>query len=360
MIKHLFLSLSLLLTLVASTEYEEAYAIYKKGDFKTSLIRFQELATEEDDYDAAYILGYMYEHGEGCKVDLENAQKWYKFSSHGYYWQNQPDPSRDINKETRKLFNSINASEDKETRKTIEQYAKSMYSFKAHGSNYFLPISYRYNGVYPETNGHQAKEIETEFQISIKYDYAANFLGLNEIYSIGYTQQSFWQLYEKSAYFRETNYNPELFITLPVGYIKKFDYLKAIRFGFEHKSNGRGGEYERSWNYVTGKFYFQTGFIFTELQFWKDVGSLEYNTDLMEYMGYGQVKFLLPYKKHLMKLISRNSFSKYRATEVNYSYPLSDDNDLFLYIKAFTGYGESLIDYNHNVNKIGIGFSISR
>ena len=358
--KKLLLIFTFIFTLHASTDFQEAYSLYKMGSYEKALPIFKILATVDNDYDAAYILGYMYENSEGCKQDLAESRKWYKIASRGYYWQNQPDPSRDIKKETRKLYKSIQKPLDVETAETIKQYAESLYSIKAHGANYFLPISYRFNDKYPPTYGHEARTAETEFQFSIKYDFYANILGLSEVYSIGYTQKSFWQLYADSAFFRETNYNPEFFMTIPVAHINHFDYFKAIRLGFEHQSNGRGGLEERSWNFVVGTFYLQTGFIFTEIKLWKDVGSLEYNPNLMEYLGYGQVQLIFPYKTHLLKFMTRNTFSDKRATELNYSYPVTNDKNLFLYIKGFTGYGESLIDYNHEVHKIGIGFSISR
>lgn len=339
-----------------ATDFEEAYRIYKADDFKKSLKIFTRLVNEKKDYDAAYILAYMYENGEGCEVDIEKSQKYYKLSSHGYYWQTKPDPSRDIKKEYNRLYSSLDKADDKETKETIKQYTNSLYNIKAHGTNYFLPMSYRYDGSYPQTNGHDALATETEFQVSIRYDYAANLLSLNEVYSIGYTQLSFWQLYVDSAYFRETNYNPEAFVTLPI----KTDSLKAIRIAFAHQSNGRGGVEERSWNFVSVSSYFQTAFFFTHIKLWHNVFSLEYNHDLMDYLGYGEIELILPYKKHILKLKSRNTFSDKRATEINYSYPLFGSKDLFLYVKAFSGYGESLIDYDNEVHKLGFGFSISR
>jgi len=354
--KKLIITLMFVSSLFGATSFEEAYKIYKTDNFKKSLTMFTKLVDEDKDYDAAYILGYMYEHGEGCEVDIKKSQEYYKFSSHGYYWQIKPDPSRDIKKEYNRLYSSLEKSDDEITQETIRQYTQSLYSIKAHGANYFLPISYRYNGNYPQTNGHDALEAETEFQLSIKYDYAANIFGLNEIYSVAYTQVSFWQLYADSAYFRETNYNPEAFVTLPV----HTEYLKALRVEFAHQSNGRGGAEERSWNYISGSFYFQTGFFFTGIKLWQNVFSLDYNSDLMDYLGHGEIEFILPYKQHMLKLKSRNTFSDKRATEVNYSYPFFGSKDLFLYIKAFSGYGESLIDYDNKVNKLGIGFSISR
>ena len=351
------IAVMLVSSLFGATPFEEAYKVYKTDDFKKSLAMFTKLVDEDKDYDAAYILGYMYEHGEGCAVDNKKSQMYYKFSSHGYYWQTKPDPNRDIQKEQNRLYKSLKKSDNEVTQETIKQYTQSLYSIKAHGANYFLPVSYRYNGTYPDTYGHEAQGTETEFQLSIKYDYGANLLGLNEIYSIGYTQLSFWQLYAESAYFRETNYNPEAFITIP---LPQVEYLKAVRVAYEHQSNGRGGEEERSWNYLSSSFYFQTGFLFTEIKVWKHVFSLEYNPDLMHYLGHGHIKFMLPYKKHILKLMLRNSFSDKRATEVNYSYPLFGSKDLFLYLKAFSGYGESLVDYDNKVNKLGVGFSISR
>lgn len=359
--KTLFLGFIFLsVTLFASTAFEDAYKIYKANDFKKSLTLFTKLADNEKDYDAAYILGYMYEHGEGCKVDIAKSQYYYKLSSHGYYWQSKPDPSRDFQKERRKLYNTISKPEDKTTLNTIKQVTESLYSIKAYGANYFLPISYLVNGLYGDTYEHTAQKVETEFQVSIKYDFATNFLGLGEVYSIGYTQKSFWQLYAYSAYFRESNYNPEAFVTLPIQEFKSFNYLKVVRLAYGHQSNGRGGDQERSWDYLYGSFYFQTGFLFTKIQLWNKVGSLKYNPDLMDYMGYGSLEFILPYKKHLFKIMSRNILSDKRAIEVNYSYPMFGSKDLFFYLKAFSGYGESLVDYNNNINKVGIGFSLSR
>jgi phospholipase A1 len=349
------------LLLHAEITYDDAYFEYKKGEYKKSLAMFTKLAKTEQDYDAAYILGYMYEHGEGCSVDLKKSHKWYQYSSHGYYWQRKIDPTRNIDKEHARLYKTIDEMGDKETQMTIRQYAEGLYNVKAYKANYFLPMSYRISGKYADVNEHTAKNIETEFQVSLKYDFAANILGLHGIYTAAYTQKSYWQLYEESAYFRETNYNPELFVMYPLLGKGYFKYIKAFRFSLEHQSNGRGGEYERSWNYVTAGAYFQTGLLFTEVKFWYRLSdAIDYNPDLLDYLGDGSVRFMLPYKENLFKLKLRNVFSSKRAIKLTYTYPITRSDDLFLYIKAFSGYGESLIDYNHDIQKIGIGFSISR
>lgn len=350
--------------LFSSVEFQDAYKSYKADDFKKSLEMFLELA-EDGDYDAAYILGYMYEHGEGCDIDMSQSAKWYKVSSKGYYNQLKYNQTRDVDKNQRKIYESIKKSKDTDTRDTIRQYTQSLYNIKAHKENYFLPISYRFNGTYEDTNKHQARDVETEFQVSLKFDFTSNLLGLDEIYSVAYTQLAFWQLYSDSAYFRETNYNPEFFITFPMSTTENSDFLKGIRVAFEHESNGRGGKEERSWNFVSSSFFFQYKIIFSELKLWYRVDNLrsksyDYNPELIDYLGYGYLKFLVPYKKHLFELKLRHNFSDSGAIEASYTYPLFERKDLFLYLKGFSGYGESLIDYDNKVNKVGVGFSISR
>ena len=122
-----------------------------------------------------------------------------------------------------------------------------------------------------------------------------------------------------------------------------------------------GGEEERSWNYLSATAYFQYKLLFTELKLWHRLpDATDYNPDLIDFMGHGHIRFILPYKKHIAKLLLRSNFSGEHAVELNYSYPVFGRDDLFLYLKGFSGYGESLIDYDKHVNKIGIGFSISR
>jgi len=343
--------------LFAQTKFEEVYKLYKTKNYTKALSGFQKLVENNNDYDAAYILGYMYEHGEGCKIDKQKADKYYKLSSHGYYFQRKDDPSRDIQKEQRELLKSIQHPQEDQTFYTIKQYTQSLYNIKAYNANYFLPVSYRYGGTYSPVGIHDLKTTEMEFQVSIKYDFAVNIFNFGEIYSFGYTQKSFWQAYAESAYFRESNYNPEFFMTVPL----EDKYFKAFRISLAHQSNGRGGADERSWNYTSGTLYMQTGYLFTELRLWARFhDTIDYNPSLIDCMGHGDIRFLLPYKKHLMKLLLRSNFSGKNAVEFSYSHPFFDSKDLFFYLKTFNGYGESLIDFDNKIDKVGFGFSISR
>ncbi len=250
------------------------------------------------------------------------------------------------------------------SKETLSKIITSSFNVKAYQENYFLPLSYRYNSDYIPNDTHISKETESEFQVSIRYDFASNLLGLGEVYSFGYTQRSWWQVYAESAFFRESNYQPEFFVKIPSYKFFKNTLLKGFKVSAIHQSNGRGGDYERSWNRVSLSSFFQYKNLITELETWYRLpDNIDYNPDLTDYIGDGQIKFMLPYEKHLFTLaLHSNTSLEKGSVEFTYSYPLPvrEENDLFLFFKTFNGYGESLIDYNHKVNKISIGLSISR
>ncbi|MCD6190403.1 MAG: phospholipase A [Sulfurimonas sp.] len=368
--KKIVLLIALIVTgLVASSvEYAEVYKTYKSGNFQKAMQEFKILAEGNNDSDAAYILGYMFEHGEGCNVDKAESIKWYKISVNGYYQKSKMRVDKDVHENKNIFIENLSEIEDPQTNKTIYQHLQSVVNIKAHKTNYLLPVSMRTNGDYDDNNpnGRDTDSKEIEFQISVKYDFAPNFFGFNELYSVGYTQHSFWQYFVGDAYFRASDYNPEFFVTFPIS----TEYLKAIRFSVAHQSNGLGEPGERAWNYATFSTFFQYKTLFTELQVWhrfKD--NHDYNPGLIDTMGHGHIKFTLPYKKHMVTALFRNNFKGKGAIDADYSYPLFGDS-LFLYLKAFAGYGESMITYagshpqtSHEddyVERIGIGFGLSR
>ncbi len=283
------------------------------------------------------------------------------FSFYTFLYADTPD---DLQKQKENIVRELEGI-DNESKKTLSQIVHSGFNLKAYKENYFMPLSYRYNSEYVDNGTHKAEAAETEFQVSIRYDFGSDFFSLGEIYSFGYTQRSFWQVYVPSAFFRESNYQPEFFVSLPAyKLLGRNDFLKGFKLALIHQSNGRGGVYERSWNRASLSTFFQYKNLVTELELWyRFHDRQDYNPDLLDYIGYGQLQLILPYRQHLFRLKLRSNVSHRKsAVEFMYSHPLPVNNsrDLFVFFKTFNGYGESLIDYNHNVNKVSIGLAISR
>ena len=73
-------------------------------------------------------------------------------------------------------------------------------------------------------------------------------------------------------------------------------------------------------------------------------------------MGPGEIWGYYLVKKHRFGVMLRNNFQTDKnrgALQLEWSIPLSEK--ISGYIQYFTGYGESMLDYDHDVNRISIG-----
>ncbi len=256
----------------------------------------------------------------------------------------------------------LDSYSDEETKNSVSQILNDKFGVEPYKTNYLLPATYNF------TNHSDRKRFETKFQVSFKKKVASNLLGFDERYYLAYTQTSFWQTAEKSSPFRESNYEPEAFVLIPY----KFNSpLKAYKIAINHQSNGRAGEDSRSWNRIYLQAFFQYFGAFISPRVWyripehektdpSDTGGDD-NPDIYKYLGYGDLSISYPYKKHLFSLLLRNNFNSPNrgAIQLDWTFPVMDDK-AFGYIQLFSGYGESLIDYNKHNDKIGIGFAITR
>ena len=79
-------------------------------------------------------------------------------------------------------------------------------------------------------------------------------------------------------------------------------------------------------------------------------------------MRHGEVRGAWQRDGHVFSMMLRNwleSGFDYGAAELSWSFPVFDYPFLKGYLQYFYGYGESLIDYNHKVNRIGLGISVT-
>lgn len=241
---------------------------------------------------------------------------------------------------------------------------------EAYKPTYFIPASYYDKPPKSRIDGTTFKQLEVEVQFSIKYEVFKDLLGWNGKYYLAYTHHSFWQLYAKSKPFRENIYNPEFFVRYPVRGLENF-HLTNFQCGYEHKSNGQYdttgvrinnhpiGNLSRGIDMLYGMFRFSGETWRADFKFWAPITSLNDNQNLMDYMGYTSLKIQYEYQRQIVTAtIEGNIAYKKGSVELSYGYPIG--RSVNLYIKGFSGYVDTLIDYQEHVNKIGVGFSFSR
>ncbi len=265
-------------------------------------------------------------------------------------------------------------TEEIDSKHSMDNWLSGLFGLQPYRVNYLLPYGYSTKVYRSYTPTDKYMNAEAELQVSLKLNVGNNLLGLKERYYLSYSHDAFWQTYTESSPFRETNYNPEGFIEFPVE--DDIINLKSIKIALAHKSNGQGsnrevvysnpadnlGNRSRSLNYVYTTLRLQHG---TLLSDWTLMSRLpenpdkDDNPDIMDYYGYGELKLSYFSGKHMYTLMGRGNPSKgHGAVEGSYSYPLLQS--AYLYTKVFSGYGESLIDYNNEIHKASIGFSFSR
>ncbi|MDT8446512.1 MAG: phospholipase A [bacterium] len=227
-------------------------------------------------------------------------------------------------------------------------------------SNYALPMAYEADS--PEGRTDQ----EAKYRISLYQRVYA--WGPNAIY-FAYTQTSWWQLYdqENSRPFRETNYNPEFFLALPPLDVWGEPWL---HLGYEHESNGGREPWSRSWDRIYARYGLDwEGLRLRHKVFFRlPEKAKEYpsdpkgdeNPDIVEYYGINEVEVILPLGDlEIYNKIRYNAAEGRGSNESNLTYP-SGLPGIFLMLQYFQGYGESLIDYNRQVTKWSVGFSLNR
>ncbi|MEO7852223.1 MAG: phospholipase A [Rubrivivax sp.] len=201
---------------------------------------------------------------------------------------------------------------------------------------------------------------EAKFQFSVKVKAWQNIFGDNGDLWLAYTQQSSWQLYSpgESSPFRATDYEPGAILSFRTNTEVLGWRWELLNLGFVHQSNGRAQPLSRSWNRVYAQFGFERGDFTVLFKPWlrvKESESSDDNPDIQDYLGSGELRVAYVNGGHAYSALGRYSFSGHRGgLQLEWAFPLV--SALKGYVQFTTGYGESLIDYNHSQSTIGIGF----
>ncbi|WP_019528426.1 phospholipase A [Dasania marina] len=258
---------------------------------------------------------------------------------------------------------NLDAEEAVTLRMASEDQAESNpFMLTAYKPNYLLfatynesPNSQPWQQAYPDAHLDHG---EAKYQLSFKARMAKGVLG-GELWG-GYTQQSWWQLYNSdvSAPFRETNYEPELFLRWETDN-RVFGFKNRIySLAFNHESNGRGALLSRSWNRIIAATTLEKDNFVIVGRAWYRIHenkSDDDNPNIERYLGYGDLSALYKMKRHTFGMtLTNNLRSENKSSlQLDWTFPLTER--FKGYIQYYNGYGESLIDYDKNTNRIGFG-----
>ncbi|MEM9103636.1 MAG: phospholipase A [Pseudomonadota bacterium] len=276
----------------------------------------------------------------------------------------QADPNSPLSQERSKL-----------AKRLISEYfdSQSRYSLIPHRRNYILPVTYNSNpnlDTWSQLTGSREnfEELEAKYQLSTKVPLSDPLFNDRVIPYFGFTVFSLWQVYsdETSRPFRETNYIPELFaIYKPKNNPFESSAEILFLFGVQHQSNGRNEPISRSWNRINLGVVFDWDSLVLALSPWyrlPEKNSEDENPDIEKYMGYFEVNMAYRTQNHEFSMMVRNNMfsgngGSRGAVELGWSFPLW--HRLRGYVQYFNGYGESMIDFDHSVNRVGIGLLLS-
>lgn len=248
------------------------------------------------------------------------------------------------------------------------------FTLMSHRQNYILFAAHNFQGYdvseyerFSRVEHIDADDTEVQFQLSLKTPLGVNLFDSSTSIWAAYTMRSFWQFYNSdvSSPFRETNHEPEVWVQYEPEW--EFHGIKAsaLAMGLVHQSNGQAANLSRSWNRIYGSLIFEKDNLVFALKPWyripEDEGDDD-NPDITDYLGHGEWHVAYKYDDHVFSLMGRNNIESgfsHGAVQAGWSFPLGAYPYLKGYIQYFSGYGESLIDYDHYVNRIGIGLLLT-
>jgi len=234
---------------------------------------------------------------------------------------------------------------------TYKEYVRNLPAFTIYGDNYFI------TGTTTHSDAFTATGSDAKFEIGFKQRLYNKDLLLELIPFVTYRQKAFWNIYQDSFPFRETNYNPTLGFTKLFFKGEEFDY--SLHFAFEHESNGRDGMESRSWNFFSLAYYKP---INNNLNFrakaWIPVGDLRDNEDIISYRGYFNFGITCRASQNLFVEVDVQPAydSKLQGNiKAGLSYKISKNSNQYIYLQYFGGYSEDLIQYDESVSNIRLG-----
>ncbi len=190
----------------------------------------------------------------------------------------------------------------------------------------------------------------------------------------GYSQQSNWQIFSSdlSRPFRTTDHEPEITyiypsdVQLPLGWRLRYAGISAV-----HQSNGQPLPLSRSWNRTVLLAGMEKGDQFRlEGKVWQRINedpADDDNPDIADKIGRAEVagfwninadNTLGATLRHSLRADTNGSLRVEWLRRLGTQGVPGNQNGLRFHTQLFTGYGDSLVDYNRHRTVLSIGLSL--
>ena len=246
------------------------------------------------------------------------------------------------------------------------EHKRGVYNFRPHYVNYLMVTRTAHPNNAPYKPFRDISDLGTNlahnelvYQLSFKMKAVEGAFRLPVDLWFGYTQNSFWQAGNRQASspFRETNYQPELMVVTPLNFDLLGMRASFLNVGLVHQSNGQASTLSRSWNRTYVQLGLERAGWTVTGRVWKRINEPaadDNNPDIVNYMGHGDLN--VTYRENgndYAALIRRNLSTGRGAVQLSWAFPLA--GHIKGYTQLFSGYGQSLIDYNYYQNVLGVG-----
>jgi phospholipase A1 len=251
-----------------------------------------------------------------------------------------------------------------------EANKRGAFQFRMHDSNYIIAkySTSPNNAPYQPLTGlvgapPDLSNFELSYQLGFKMKVIEEGLPFKTDLWVAYTQRSFWQADNgrASSPFRETNYTPEVMAVTPLDFNLLGLRARFLNLGLVHQSNGQAGSLSRSWNRVYAQLGLERGGFSLLGRVWQRIGepaATDDNPNITDYLGHGDLQFAYRENGHEYTLLTRyNARSGRGAAQAAWAFPIA--GKLKGYVQVFSGYGQSLIDYNNHENTLGLGLQMN-
>ncbi|MGK2946053.1 MAG: phospholipase A [Candidatus Malihini olakiniferum] len=207
----------------------------------------------------------------------------------------------------------------------------------------------------------EARKDEVNFQLSLAFPIWRGIIGKNSLFGFSYTQQSWWQMSNanESSPFRETNYEPQAFLSWAIDYSIDGWKLRDVEVGLNHQSNGKADPTSRSWDRAYVRLMAQKGNWKVDFKPWFLIPNRKNdNLDINKYLGYYRIRIGYIWGESIFSAAGCYNWNTgYGNAELGWSYPIT--KHVRFYTEVFSGYGESMIDYNHKQTRYGLGVMLN-